>query len=250
MLLKSSQTYKPNYMKIIPIVIWTLACLGFLFTNRVQASSTNELQSETIPVKNDYKNIIQTRNVTQTIYYQYEDGSQAAPTYKNIVNFKRVDIQNEDNNIIVNPGGQWVPVKQSFKEVVSPQLKGFIPDKTSIKENSVDPAAQNITDVVVYHPIKSNQQVQNFNKIKSSVQNQGISSNKKEQSVLPVVVHDETKLNNEVAVKKINMPKDNVQSVKVLPETGENKMTIISYCGFMLVLIAVFLETYLVTEKN
>ncbi|CCI82118.1 mucin-binding protein [Lactobacillus hominis] len=245
---KNLHVTNPTYKKMISVALSLVACgLLFAIPNVAQASATSELANETIPVKENYENVVQSRTVTQTIYYQYEDGREAAPTYKASVVFKRIDIQNDQNRAIVNLGGQWVPNKQTTQEVTSPQIDGFIPDQKSVNSKLIDPCTQDQVTVVTYH--RTLAQNEAANSINNSRKQNNTNKAINKQVLLPVVVHEQAKMPSH---QKTASPvkKENSESIKVLPETGENKMTMITYLGFMLVLVATFFETYLVSEKN
>lgn len=246
---------KQKYIKIISVGLSVFTCIFLAgVSNIAYASETSGLEQEIIPVKNTCQNIIQNRTVTQTIYYQYEDGSQAAPTYRASLNFQRVDIQKKDNDVIVNPGGQWVPQRQNFASVISPEIAGYTPSQTSVSQNNVDPSDQNYVTTVIYHKLHAKTITENvpqqINQTQTKNQNIKINSTVKTQTALPVVVHDVVKSKLVTTSGKTSSQPASYTSSKVLPETGENKMTMVTYLGFMLVLIATFLETYLVTEKN
>lgn len=244
---------KQKYIKIISVGLSVFTCIFLAgVSNIAYASETSGLKQEIIPVKNTCQNIIQNRTVTQTIYYQYEDGSQAAPTYRASLNFQRVDIQKKDNDVIVNPGGQWVPQRQNFASVISPEIAGYTSSQTSVSQNNVDPSDQNYVTTVIYHKLQANSISPNapqpIKQAQTKNQNTKINSNVKNQTMLPVVVHDVGK--HKIATTSVKKTAQRYTNSKVLPETGEDKMTIVTYLGFMLVLIATFLETYLVAEKN
>lgn len=157
---------KNNFFKKAGLSVTTLSILfgvSFLGQNvHADAINTNNnLQSENINVNKSDADVEQTHNITETVNYVYEDGSQAAPSNISTVSFSRMDIENKENGIIVNPGGAWNSPSQTFAAVVSPTIPGYKADDEQIATQTVNPDSQNLTFTVAYHPVNNDESTVN-----------------------------------------------------------------------------------------
>ncbi|MGV0167795.1 mucin-binding protein [Furfurilactobacillus sp. WILCCON 0119] len=75
-----------------------------------------------------------TKQVTQTVHYVYEDGTTAAPTVTDTVNFTRTMSVNTVTGEVTP--GSWVADdgKTTFETKVSPAITGYTPDQAAIAE--------------------------------------------------------------------------------------------------------------------
>ena len=73
----------------------------------------------------------ETKTVTETIKYVYEDNTQAAATKVQTLNFERINTKDLVTNNIVYKG-PWIPSTGTFSEVVSPKVDGYTPDKATV----------------------------------------------------------------------------------------------------------------------
>lgn len=113
-------------------------------------SNDNVDQNVVIRLRHKTTSVVETKNVTQTIKYVYQDNSEAAPTKVTTVTFTRNNSKDLVTGQIVS-NGNWAPLTESFAEVVSPVIAGFTPDKAKIEAvNNVTADSNNINETVVY----------------------------------------------------------------------------------------------------
>lgn len=113
-------------------------------------SNDNVDQNVVIRLRHKTTSVVETKNVTQTIKYVYQDNSEAAPTKVTTVTFTRNNSKDLVTGQIVS-NGNWAPLTESFAEVVSPNIAGFTPDKAKIEAvNNVTADSNNINETVVY----------------------------------------------------------------------------------------------------
>lgn len=113
-------------------------------------SNDNVGQNVVIRLRHKTTSVVETKNVTQTIKYVYQDNSEAAPTKVTTVTFTRNNSKDLVTGQIVS-NGNWAPLTESFAEVVSPNIAGFTPDKAKIEAvNNVTADSNNINETVVY----------------------------------------------------------------------------------------------------
>lgn len=113
-------------------------------------SNDNVDQNVVIRLRHKTTSVVETKNVTQTIKYVYQDNSEAAPTKVTTVTFTRNNSKDLVTGQIVS-NGNWAPLTESFAEVVSPNIAGFTPDKAKIEAiNNVTADSTNINETVVY----------------------------------------------------------------------------------------------------
>lgn len=113
-------------------------------------SNDNVDQNVVIRLRHKTTSVVETKNVTQTIKYVYQDNSEAAPTKVTTVTFTRNNSKDLVTGQIVS-NGNWAPLTESFAEVVSPNIAGFTPDKAKIEAvNNITAYSNNINETVVY----------------------------------------------------------------------------------------------------
>ena len=90
--------------------------------------------------------------VSETIHYVYENGPQAgktaAPDNVQKVEFTRVGTDKGDGLV----WGDWNKDGFTFKDVDSPEIQDYVPDKTVVTGSKVTPTSKNI-DVTVYYTL-------------------------------------------------------------------------------------------------
>lgn len=113
-------------------------------------SNDNVDQNVVIRLRHKTTSVVETKNVTQTIKYVYQDNSEAASTKVTTVTFTRNNSKDLVTGQIVS-NGNWAPLTESFAEVVSPNIAGFTPDKAKIEAvNNITADSNNINETVVY----------------------------------------------------------------------------------------------------
>ena len=113
-------------------------------------SNDNVDQNVVIRLRHKTTSVVETKNVTQTIKYVYQDNSEAAPTKVTTVTFTRNNSKDLVTGQIV-ANGNWAPSAESFAEVVSPNIAGFTPNKAKIEAvNNVTADSNDINETVVY----------------------------------------------------------------------------------------------------
>ncbi|QNQ83550.1 LPXTG cell wall anchor domain-containing protein [Lactobacillus sp. PV037] len=107
------------------------------------------------------------KQVTRTIDYKYaEDGSQAAPSVTQTVQFKgngykdkvtgnlvELDSNNEivtEDGIIKEGSYSWTPETSDFAEVTSPVIANYVPDQEKVGQVTVTPDQPDLTEIVFY----------------------------------------------------------------------------------------------------
>ncbi|WP_265488183.1 mucin-binding protein [Lactobacillus sp. PV034] len=224
---------KNNILKKVSLPTITLGMLmGTLFLGSTAhadtINSSNNLHSENIKVNRADEDVTQIHNVTETINYVYEDGSQAAPTKTVTRSFSRVDIENKANRMIVNPGGGWNTRSQTFDAVPSPEISGYKANMNIVDPQTINPDSQNLIFTVIYTPLEERAEMSNTSNNNSS----GAESNTNQKSENAVVTAADGKKGQ-------------------LPQTGvkENSQLIGSIIGMMLTLISILGFSKKVEEK-
>ena len=98
-------------------------------TNGVTYNET--LQTFEVHLRHKVAAVQETKTVTETIKYVYEDNTQAADTKVQILDFNRLIKKDLVTNKIVYKG-PWAPSTRTFPEVVSPKVDGYTPDKATV----------------------------------------------------------------------------------------------------------------------
>ena len=89
------------------------------------------LQTFEVHLRHKTDPVDETKTVTETIQYVYEDNTQAAATKVQTLNFERINTKDLVTNKIVHKGS-WIPSTGTFPEVVSPKVDGYTPDKATV----------------------------------------------------------------------------------------------------------------------
>ncbi|WP_455750035.1 mucin-binding protein, partial [Streptococcus cristatus] len=98
-------------------------------TNGVTYNET--LQTFEVHLRHKVTAVQETKIVTETIKYVYEDNTQAAATKVQTLDFERINTKDLVTNKIVHKGA-WAPSTGTFPEVVSPKVDGYTPDKATV----------------------------------------------------------------------------------------------------------------------
>ena len=104
------------------------------------------LQTFEVHLRHKVAAVQETKIVTETIKYVYEDNTQAAATKVQTLDFERINTKDLVTNNIVHKGS-WTPSTGTFPEVVSPTVDGYTPDKAKVDAENVtaDQADINVT---------------------------------------------------------------------------------------------------------
>ncbi|WP_150202672.1 mucin-binding protein [Streptococcus constellatus] len=84
-----------------------------------------------VHLRHKVASVQETKTVTETIKYVYEDNTQAATTKVQTLDFERINTKDLVTNNIVYKG-PWTPSTGTFPEVVSPTVDGYTPDKATV----------------------------------------------------------------------------------------------------------------------
>ncbi len=106
-------------------------------------------QNVVVHVKHKVSTSTETKTVTQTINYVYEDdNTPAAPEKKASLTFTR-EVKTDEVTKDVTPGA-WAPSTGTFPEVVSPTIDGYTPDKAKVDAENVTADQADIKVTVKY----------------------------------------------------------------------------------------------------
>ena len=89
------------------------------------------LQTFEVHLRHKTDPVDETKTVTETIQYVYENGDQAAPAKVQKLDFKRTNTKDLVTGKI-SQEGVWAPSTGIFPEVVSPKVDGYTPDKATV----------------------------------------------------------------------------------------------------------------------
>ena len=89
------------------------------------------LQTFEVHLRHKGAAVLETKTVTETIKYVYEDNTQAADTKVQTLKFYRINTKDLVTNKIVYKG-PWILPTETFPEVVSPKVDGYTPDKATV----------------------------------------------------------------------------------------------------------------------
>ena len=102
-----------------------------------------------------------TEDVKRTIKYIYSDGTAVEDSNLTSVADKKEKTLTFKRSATINPVtgkitfGNWTPAKQTFEEVTSPEIEGYIVDRATVPAKEVTEASGDITEVVVYKKLGS-----------------------------------------------------------------------------------------------
>ncbi len=112
-----------------------------------------------VHLKHGKKMDFEQRAVKEVIYYQYDDGQLAKPTYKNKLSFRR--IVKIDQVTGQKYYGVWQAVDgTNFRSVVSPIIEGYTPIPEIVRAiNNINSYHQDVEKTVIYQANKQNEVV-------------------------------------------------------------------------------------------
>ena len=102
-----------------------------------------------------------TEDVKRTINYIYSDGTAVEDSNLTSVADKKEKTLTFKRSATINPVtgkitfGNWTPAKQTFEEVTSPTIEGYIVDRATVPAKEVTETSGDITEVVVYKKLGS-----------------------------------------------------------------------------------------------
>lgn len=105
-----------------------------------------KISSETTPVTDQ-------KTITETIKYQYADGSQAAKDYQKTITFTRTGEKDAQGNITWN---DWNKEADTFPAVSSPNISGYQADQPRIESQPVTADSKDLSFTVTYTKVNSN----------------------------------------------------------------------------------------------
>ena len=106
-------------------------------------------QNVVVHVKHKVSTSTETKTVTQTINYLYEDdNTPAAPEKKTTLTFSR-EMKTDEVTKVTTPGA-WTPSVGTFPEVISPTVDGYTPDKAKVDAENVTADQADIKVTVKY----------------------------------------------------------------------------------------------------
>lgn len=91
----------------------------------------------------------ETKTVTETIKYVYENGNEAAATKVQKLDFKRTNTKDLVTGKVITEGA-WTPAKGTFAEVISPTIAGYTADKAKVEAKTVTANHDDINITVTY----------------------------------------------------------------------------------------------------
>lgn len=92
------------------------------------------------------------KNVTETINYQYEDGTTASPSVTKTVTFNKTVTYDPTvtSSEKIWSESDWDAASKTFDDVTSPEIAGYTADQTTVTGATVTPTSTNITKTVTY----------------------------------------------------------------------------------------------------
>ncbi|HFU4364034.1 TPA: GEVED domain-containing protein, partial [Streptococcus suis] len=111
------------------------------------------------PVPNDpkgrtYGELGLVEEVKRTIHYVYADGKTAAEDVVETVTFVRsVQIDAVTGDIIADTYTPWTTTNDTFPTVTSPEIAGYTPTKSDVKEQTVTAETADIVETIIYNTV-------------------------------------------------------------------------------------------------
>ncbi|MGQ7338105.1 mucin-binding protein [Streptococcus suis] len=111
------------------------------------------------PVPNDpkgrtYGELGLVEEVKRTIHYVYADGKTAAEDVVETVTFVRsVQIDAVTGDIIADTYTPWTTTNDTFPTVTSPEIAGYTPTKSDVKEQTVTAESADIVETIIYNTV-------------------------------------------------------------------------------------------------
>ena len=110
-------------------------------------------QTYTITFAHTYEISQQIQTVTETINYQYNNGTKAENSYTKSLTFTRQQTTDKVNG--ENTYGPWSPTTGSFPAVTSPEITGYTASQKVVNEiDNVDGSTASIIKTVIYTPVQ------------------------------------------------------------------------------------------------
>ncbi|HFI0207433.1 TPA: GEVED domain-containing protein, partial [Streptococcus suis] len=113
----------------------------------------------TDPVPNDpkgrtYGDLGLVEEVKRTIHYVYADGKTAAEDVVETVTFVRsVQIDAVTGDIIADTYTPWTTTNDTFPTITSPEIAGYTPTKSDVKEQTVTAETADIVETIIYNTV-------------------------------------------------------------------------------------------------
>ncbi|MGM0200451.1 mucin-binding protein [Enterococcus sp. AZ149] len=177
----------------------------------------------------------ESKEVSRTIHYVYEDGSQAAESYTETLTYTRTETTNLLTGEVAYSDWTATNGDTTFDEVKSKQIEGYTADLTTVKEQTGMTAEDEDTEVTVTY-------------IKNATDEANPTDSSKESSNTP---NDQTKTDDNTPSTDMKITTNvsettrTVTSEKSLPKTGEKEEPFILYAGVTMAvssLLAFFLR--------
>ncbi|MGG5337205.1 mucin-binding protein [Enterococcus sp. AZ154] len=177
----------------------------------------------------------ESKEVSRTIHYVYEDGSQAAESYTETLTYTRTETTNLLTGEVAYSDWTATNGDTTFDEVKSKQIVGYTADLTTVKEQTGMTAEDEDTELTVTY-------------IKNATDEANPTDSSKESSNTP---NDQTKTDDNTPSTDMKITTNvsettrTVTSEKSLPKTGEKEEPFILYAGVTMAvssLLAFFLR--------
>ncbi|WEI91649.1 mucin-binding protein [Enterococcus casseliflavus] len=177
----------------------------------------------------------ESKEVSRTIHYVYEDGSQAAESYTETLTYTRTETTNLLTGEVAYSDWTATNGDTTFDEVKSKQIEGYTADLTTVKEQTGMTAEDEDTELTVTY-------------IKNATDEANPTDSSKESSNTP---NDQTKTDDNTPSTDMKITTNvsettrTVTSEKSLPKTGEKEEPFILYAGVTMAvssLLAFFLR--------
>ncbi|MGM0101100.1 hypothetical protein IGI89_000299 [Enterococcus sp. AZ141] len=177
----------------------------------------------------------ESKEVSRTIHYVYEDGSQAAESYTETLTYTRTETTNLLTGEVAYSDWTATNGDTTFDEVKSKQIEGYTADLTTVKEQTGMTAEDEDTELTVTY-------------IKNATDEANPTDSSKESSNTP---NDQTKTDDNTLSTDMKITTNvsettrTVTSEKSLPKTGEKEEPFILYAGVTMAvssLLAFFLR--------
>ncbi|WP_440912824.1 mucin-binding protein, partial [Enterococcus innesii] len=177
----------------------------------------------------------ESKEVSRTIHYVYEDGSQAAESYTETLTYTRTETTNLLTGEVAYTDWTATNGDTTFDEVKSKQIEGYTADLTTVKEQTGMTAEDEDTELIVTYTKNTTDEVDPTDPSKES-------SNTPNDQTKP---EDETPSIGEKTTTKVQETTKTATSEKILPKTGEEANPFILYAGVTMAvssLLAFFLR--------
>jgi LPXTG-motif cell wall-anchored protein len=177
----------------------------------------------------------ESKEVSRTIHYVYEDGSQAAESYTETLTYTRTETTNLLTGEVAYTDWTATNGDTTFDEVKSKQIEGYTADLTTVKEQTGMTAEDEDTELTVTY-------------IKNATDEANPTDSSKESSNTPsdqTKTDDNTPSTDMKITTNVSETTRTVTSEKSLPKTGEKEEPFILYAGVTMAvssLLAFFLR--------